>query len=73
MLMNTLVCHQQHNLTKDNFQDLIEEMQGIQEHYVLTDEVWDRVAGEIVGRVDNFIECLIRDLVQDVLDGDYEQ
>lgn len=70
MLMNTIVCQNQYRLTKQSFQDLIEDQR---EQYVLTDEVWERVAGEIVGRMDNFVENLLTDLVHDVLDGDYEQ
>jgi hypothetical protein len=73
MLMNSLVCQNQHRLTQDSFQDLIEQNQGIGENYVLTEEVWDRVAGEVVGRMDNFMEELLLVLVQNVLDGDYEQ
>lgn len=70
MLMNTIVCQNQYRLTKQSFQDLIEDQR---EQYVVTDEVWERVAGEIVGRMDNFVENLLTELVHDVLDGDYEQ
>ena len=72
MLMNSIVCQNQYRLTKASFQDLIEDQKGLGEHYVLTDEVWERVAGEIVGRMDNFVENLLTDLVHDVLDGDYD-
>ena len=71
--MNSLVVSNQHRLTQDRFQDLIEEHQGIGENYVLTEAVWERVSGEILGRVDNYIEELLVDLVQNVLDGDYEE
>ena len=68
--MNTIVCQNQYRLTKQSFQDLIEDQR---EQYVITDEVWERVAGEIVGRMDNFVENLLTDLVHDVLDGDYDE
>jgi hypothetical protein len=70
MLMNAVVCQNQYRLTKQSFQDLIEDQR---ETYVVTDEVWERVAGEIVGRMDNFVEELLTDLVHDVIDGEYEQ
>ena len=68
--MNAIVCQNQYRLTKQSFQDLIEDQK---ETYVVTDEVWERVAGEIVGRMDNFVENLLTDLVHDVLDGDYDE
>lgn len=71
--MNSLVISNQHRLTLDRFQDLIEEAQGLGEEYVLTEAVWERVSGEILGRVDNYIDELLVDLVQNVLDGDYEE
>lgn len=71
--MNSLVLQNQYRLTQDRFQDLIEEGQGLGEEYVLTEAVWERVSGEILGRVDNYIEELLVDLVQNVLDGDYEE
>jgi hypothetical protein len=73
MLMNSLVLQNQYRLTQDRFQDLIEEEQGLGEEYVLTEAVWERVSGEILGRVDNYIDGLLLDLVQNVLDGDYEE
>ena len=73
MLMNSLVLQNQYRLTQDRFQDLIEEGQGLGEHYTLTEAVWERVSGEILGRVDNYIDELLLDLVQNVLDGEYEE
>ena len=70
MLMNAVVCQNQYRLTKQSFQDLIEDQR---ETYVVTDEVWERVAGEILGRMDNFVENLLTELVHDVLDGDYDE
>jgi hypothetical protein len=70
MLMNSIVCQNQYRLTKQSFQDLIEDQR---ETYVVTDEVWERVAGEILGRMDNFVENLLTELVHDVLDGDYDE
>jgi len=70
MLMNSVVCQNQYRLTKQSFQDLIEDQR---ETYVVTDEVWERVAGEILGRMDNFVENLLTELVHDVIDGDYDE
>jgi|688.fasta_scaffold2095597_2 hypothetical protein len=71
MLMNAVVCQNQYRLTKQSFQELIEDQR--EHEYVVTDEVWERVAGEILGRMDNFVENLLTELVHDVIDGDYDE
>jgi hypothetical protein len=42
------------------------------EHWVegqLTDEEWKNIASEIEGRVENFVDGLLAELVQDYCDG----
>jgi hypothetical protein len=48
-------------VTKEDFEHWIEGP--------LTDEEWKNVASEVEGRVENFVDGLLAELVQDYCDG----
>jgi hypothetical protein len=55
-------------IDKENFESYIDES-GLT---VLDDDVWEMIAEEIQGRVDNFMEELIPLIVEDYLNGEYD-
>jgi len=69
--MSTEVCKTQYNLEKDDFEGIIFDLH--REEIVLTQSQWEAIAKEIVGRMDNFVENLLTELVHDVIDGDYDE
>ena len=69
--MSTRVCSEQYNLDKSDFEGIIKDLH--QEEIVLTDGQWTEIAREIVGRMDNFVEVLLSDIANDVIDGNYDE
>lgn len=56
-----------YGIDKENFETFVDES-GLT---VISDEVWDAIADEIQGRVDNFMDELLDCIAQDYLDGEY--
>lgn len=54
-----------YGIDKENFESYINEDLSEQ----ITDEQWERVADEIHGRVNNFIDGLLEELVLDYEEG----
>ena len=71
MSLSTEVCKTHYNLDKSDFEGLIVDV--CQETIVLTDSQWEAIAKEIVGRLDNFMEAFLTDLIHDVCDGEYDE
>ena len=69
--MSTRVCSEQYRLDKSDFEGIIKDLH--QEEIVLTDGQWIEIAREIVGRMDNFVEVLLSDIANDVIDGNYDE
>jgi hypothetical protein len=57
-------------LTKDEFEA---NRDWDDPNYVaLTDEQWDNIADEVEGRVDNYIDGLLANLITEVAEGDWD-
>lgn len=54
---------------KENFESWIDEGMSIK----LTNEQWEKIVDELDGRVANFIDNLLYDVVQDFKEGVYDE
>lgn len=56
-------------ITKEGFERWVDETGET----ILTDEQWEKVKDEIEGRVENFIDGLLGDIVLDYREGHYDE
>jgi hypothetical protein len=54
-------------ISKEAFEQFIDETGGT----VLTPEEWEKVSDEIAGRVENYLDGLLSDIVEDYKDGHF--
>ena len=73
MSVATQVCKEQYLLDKDDFEGIIVDLHGVDKTRTLTRSEWESVAKEIVGRMDNFFDNLIQNVVLDYLDGGHTE
>jgi hypothetical protein len=71
MSLATKICREQYLLDKDDFEGIIVDLHGEDKTRILTQGEWEAIAKEIVGRVDNFLDNLLQEVVDDYLDGGY--
>jgi hypothetical protein len=54
-------------ISKEAFEQFIDTTGGT----VLTPEEWEKVSNEIEGRVENYLDGLLADIVEDYKDGNF--
>ena len=57
-----------YGIDKENFESYIDQTGQT----IISDETWEKVANEIGGRVDNFMDELLELLSKDYLEGEFD-